>query len=73
MDVELVRRNDVGSWKMWRECVSQMVGRVTRVAFEASSGRFMAVFGIGHAVGIVYDAHTAENRMERVDTRHKRS
>ena len=61
MGVVLARRNDIGSWKMRNVCVSQMVGRVTRVAFEASSGRFMAVSGIGHAVGIVYDAHTAEN------------
>ena len=46
---------------------------VRRVAFEASSGRFMAVSGIGHAVRIIHDAHRAENRKERVDTRHKRS
>ena len=34
---------------------------VRRVAFEASSGRFMAVSGIGHAVRIIHDAHRAEN------------
>ena len=42
-------------------------------SIEASSGRFMAVSGVGHAVRIVYDAHTAENRKERVDARRKRS
>ena len=69
----LMRRNDIGSWKMRNECVSQMVGRVTRVAFEVSIGRVMAVSGIGHAVRIVHDAYTARNRKERVDTRHERS
>ena len=39
----------------------------------ASSGRFMAVSGIGHAVRIVYNAHTAKSRKEKVDTRHERS
>ena len=73
MGVVLARRNDVGSWKMWNECVSQMVGRVTRVAFQVSIGRVMAVSRIGHAVRIIYDAHTAKNRKEKVDTRHERS
>ena len=55
MGVVLARRNDVGSWKMWNECVSQMGGRVTGVAFEAISGRVMAVSGIGHVVRIIHD------------------
>ena len=46
---------------------------VRRVAFEASNGRFIAVSGIGHAMRIIYDAHTAKNRKEKVDTRHERS
>ena len=66
---------DICLWKMRNECVSQMVGRVTRVAFEVSIGRVLAVSGIGHAVRIVHlhDAYTARNRKERVDTRHERS
>ena len=73
MGVVLARRNDIGSWKMRNVCVSQMVGRVTRVAFEASISRVMAVSSVGHVVRIVHDAYTAENRKERVDARQERS
>ena len=37
------------------------------VAFEVSIGRVMAVSGIGHAVRMIHDAHTARSRKETLD------